>query len=105
MNEIKKEIARSYHCDSIDFQARFDHLWERELHKSGRVKTFTDLTMAFECTLKCHAILSHKSENPEEVYNAVRRCSHDISKLCAISNLENRDIYDSIFERLGNFSI
>jgi len=106
MNKIKDEISQSYFFDAIDFRNRFDHLWEKELHKTGRIKSFTDLLMAFECVLKCHAVLSHKSNNPEEVYKVVRRCNHDIAKLCALASfLKNSDIYKKVSEKLGQFSV
>ena len=81
MNKIKERIAENYLSDARDFISRFDYLWEREQHKTGRIKSFTDLLMAFECILKCHAVLSHTSNNPEKVYRSVRRCGHDISRL------------------------
>jgi hypothetical protein len=106
MDKIIKEIAQNYLNDARDFRARFDHLWERELHKSGRIKTFTDLLMSFECILKCHVALSHKSNNPEEVYWAIRRCGHDISKLCKQATfLEETKIYKTASRELSQFGV
>ena len=106
MNRIKKEIANNYRIDARDFRNRFDHLWEREPHKTGRIKSFTDLLMAFECVLKSHAVLSHKSNNPVEVYNVVRKCSHDISKLCDLASyLDDAEIYKYISSELSQFGV
>lgn len=106
MNGIKKEIAENYLMDARDFRDRFDHLWEKQLHKTGRIKSFTDLLMAFECALKSHAALSHKSNNPVEVYKSVRKCNHDLPSLCEISTfLENAEIYKIISIELSQFSI
>jgi hypothetical protein len=106
MSKIKEEIAQNYLSDARDFRARFDLLWEKELHKTGRIKSFTDLLMAFECALKCHAVLSHRSNNPEEVYLAVRKCGHDISRLCGLAAFfEDTEIYKAVSKELGQFGI
>ena len=106
MSTIINTIAQNYLSDARDFRSRFDHLWERELHKTGRIKSFIDLLMAFECILKCHAVLSHKSNNPVEVYLAVRRCNHDIAKLCNLASfLEDTVVYNSISKELNRFGV
>ena len=104
--KIIEVIAENYLSDARDFQYRFDKLWESELHKTGRIKSFVDLLMAFECILKCHAVLSHASNNPEEVYTSVRRCGHNIARLCEMPHfLKGNRIYQTVSEDLGKFSV
>lgn len=49
------------------------------MHKMGRVKSFVDLLMACECSLKSHALLSMPDKTPVEAYRAVRACGHNMN--------------------------
>lgn len=71
------------------------------MHKMGRVKSFVDLLMACECSLKSHALLSLPDKTPVEAYRAVRACGHNISKLVPLANyLQDRTPYDYLASQL-----
>lgn len=99
-------IASHYLNDARDFGERFDILWERQRHKTGRIKTFADLLMGTECALKCHVIIGRRGENIEDLYREVRRLSHDVAGLCVSATyLEDRSLYDDLSARLAPFSV
>lgn len=71
------------------------------MHKMGRVKSFVDLLMACECSLKSHALLSMSDKTPIEAYRAVRACGHNIGKLVPLANyLKDRAPYDYLAGQL-----
>lgn len=99
-------IAEHYWFDSKDFITRFDLTLTEDISKTGRIKRFVDLLMAGECALKCHIALGSKANDPNEVYRKLKRCGHDIKKLAALSNyLEDKSIYNSLSDKLGEFNI
>jgi hypothetical protein len=99
-------IASHYLSDARDFAERFDILWERQLHKTGRIKSFADLLMATECGLKCHVIIGRRDESIEDLYREVRRLSHEVAGLCASAKyLTDRSLYDELSARLAPFSV
>jgi hypothetical protein len=57
-------VADHYKSDARDFLDRFDILWEAQLHKTGRIKSFVDLLLSCECILKCHIVLGRTSDDP-----------------------------------------
>lgn len=103
---ILRTIAHHYTEDARDFVERFDLLWENQLHKTGRIKSFVDLLMACECVLKAHVMLGRSSDDPREVYKEIRKASHQIGPLAkAAVFLTDRSIYDELARRLDNFSV
>lgn len=99
-------VADHYERDARDFLERFNLLWEAQLHKTGRIKSFVDLLLACECILKCHVVLQHVSGDPKTVYKKVRSFRHDIAALAREAKyLEDRSCYQQIEERLGPFSV
>jgi len=103
---ILHSIAEHYLRDGEDFAARFDLLWEHQLHKTGRVKSFVDLLMACECTLKAHVAIGRANDDPSEVYRSIRRAGHQIAPLAAGAHfLKDRTVYDSLSSRLQEFSV
>lgn len=101
---ILHSIAEHYHRDGRDFCQRFDLLWEAQLHKTGRIKSFVDLLMGCECALKCHILLSNRDEDPKAVYRKLR--THNIEQLADCANyLEDRRRYEFLKDRLGPFSV
>lgn len=103
---ILYSIAEHYAQDARDFAERFDILWEKQLHKTGRIKSFVDLMMACECGLKAHVALGRVSEDPAEVYKMIRRASHRIEPLAqAATLLSDRSTYDELTSRLDSFSV
>ncbi len=103
---ILYSIAEHYAQDARDFAERFDILWEKQLHKTGRIKSFVDLMMACECGLKAHVALGRVNEDPTEVYKMIRRASHRIEPLAqAATFLSDRSTYDELTSRLDSFSV
>jgi len=103
---ILHSIAGHYHQDALDFLGRFDLLWEEQLHKTGRIKSFVDLLFACECTLKCHFVLQHVNDDARTTYKAVRKFGHDIEALAkATAYIPDHGRYAEIGKRLGPFSV
>ena len=103
---ILHSIAEHYHCDGRDFCERFDLLWEAQLHKTGRIKSFVDLLLGCECALKCHIILGHRNEDPKTVYLGLREQGHNIGRLANCANyLDDRSQYEFLKDRLDPFSV
>jgi hypothetical protein len=103
---ILHTLAQHYAFDASDFMERFDALWETLTNKTGRIKTFVDLLMAFECALKAHIALMGDTDQPEAAYRTIRSAGHRISTLAkAAKLLENRSLYDEIALRLDSFSV
>lgn len=99
-------IASHYEQDARDFLERFNLLWEAQLHKTGRIKSFVDLLLACECMLKCHIVLQQVQKDPKVVYKEVRSYRHDIQALAhAATYLQDRTCYVQIEERLSQFSV
>jgi hypothetical protein len=99
-------IADHYRRDARDFLERFNLLWEAQLHKTGRIKSFVDLLFACECVLKVHIILGRISDEPTAVYNDIRRLGHDVGALAdAADFLKDRVKYQFVKDRLGPFSV
>lgn len=99
-------LAEHYYLDALDFTNRFDFFWERELHKSSRIKSFVDLLMASECVLKAHCVLGLLNQPAEEVYAQIRRYGHKISTLADNAYfLQDRNQYELIHSYLGSFSV
>jgi hypothetical protein len=102
-SSVLHSVAEHFHRDASDFAARFDALWEHGslMHKMGRVKSFVDLLMACECSLKSHALLSMPEKTPFEAYRAVRACGHNIGKLAPLANyLKDRAPYEHLASQL-----
>lgn len=80
-------VAEHFHRDAVDFADRFDLLWESGnlMHKMGRTKSFVDLLMGCECSLKSHALLSMTDHSPSDAYRRVRSCGHNIEKLASLA--------------------
>lgn len=103
---ILSSIAEHYTRDACDFAARFDILWEHQLHKTARIKSFLDLQMACECALKAHVALGRLNDDPKEVYTLIRRSGHQIAALANLANLNvDRGTYDELAARLQDFSV
>lgn len=103
---ILHSIAEHYLRDGEDFSFRFDLLWEEALHKTGRIKSFVDLLMASECTLKAHIALGRLKDDPKEVYRTIRKAGHQIAPLAAAAHfLEDRASYEGLSSRLQDFSV
>jgi len=103
---VPRTLGEHYYADARDFASRFDRLWEMELHKSGRIKTFVDLLMGCECALKSHIFLGRENEDTKSVYRAVRKMGHDIGKLADYANyLSERSLYERVKDQLGTLSV
>ncbi len=103
---VPHSVAQHYHRDARDFAGRFDILWESQLHKTGRIKSFVDLVMGCECALKCHIFLGQIEQDPEITYKSIRRAGHkvdELSKLAAF--MHDRTIYDLFGTALAPFSV
>lgn len=99
-------LARHYKDDARDFLNRFNILWEAQLHKTGRIKSFVDLIFACECALKVHMILSRINDEPRAVYMDLRRLGHNISALADTARfLSDRSLYQFLKDRFGPLSV
>lgn len=99
-------IADHYKRDASDFLERFDILWEAQLHKTGRIKSFVELLLACECILKCHIVLQEIEGDPRTVYKKVRHIGHNIGALAKEAKyLKDETSYAEIESRLGPFSV
>lgn len=104
-SNLRTDIARHYFTDACDFLSRFDFLLE-DYSKTKRAKCFVDLLMGFECILKSHAFLSHRSNNMEEVYTEIRHAKHNLEKLSDLASyFPGRDLYEHTKRELGAFSV
>lgn len=101
---LRNDLACHFFTDATDFLDRFDILYE-EYSKTKRFKCFVDLLMGFECILKSHIFLSHKSESMEEVYRLVKKTGHNLSKLADLSSYLDGAIYNNVKEELGEYSV
>lgn len=103
---IQHSVADHYHRDARDFAARFDTLWENQLHKTGRIKSFVDLLMGCECALKCHVFLGRFDRDPGETYRLIRRAGHNAERLSELATfLQDRSLYDLVGPKLAPFSV
>ncbi|MCC4601920.1 hypothetical protein [Xanthomonas melonis] len=103
---IPHSVADHYQKDARDFAARFDVLWENQLHKTGRIKSFVDLVMGCECALKCHVFLGRLNQNPEETYQLIRRAGHNAERLSTLAAfLQDRSLYELVGSKLAPFSV
>lgn len=99
-------IAEHYLRDAQDFAARFDVLWENQMHKTGRIKSFVDLLMSCECAMKSHVALGRIADDPMVVYTTIRGLGHEIAQLAtAATYLADRTSYDELAGRLQEFSV
>lgn len=53
--------------------------------------------MGFECILKSHIVLSHKSSKMEEVYKEARKAGHDLSKLADLAHFLDGEIRNDYY--------
>ncbi|WP_158906779.1 hypothetical protein [Burkholderia sp. L27(2015)] len=105
---ILHEVGQLYAFDAQDFADRFDVTWERITTKTGRIKSFVDLLMGFECGLKAHIALAGErdGQEPKVTYRQIRASNHGISKLASTATLlPDRTLYDDIASRLDSFSV
>ena len=103
---IQYQLAQHYFTDARDFCNRFDILWEAELHKTGRVKSFVDLLMGCECILKSHIFLSRIEDDPTKCYSQIRSIGHNISALAnEADKIKESDSYKEISAQLEPFSV
>lgn len=103
---IPHSVADHYFKDARDFAARFDTLWEDQLHKTGRIKSFVDLFMGCECALKCHVFLGRLDVDPSETYRIVRRAGHNVDKLSSLAAfLQDKSLYEEVASKLAPFSV
>ena len=105
---VSKLAAQYYWIDARDFADRFDLLWEAQLHKTGRIKTFVDLFMGCECLLKCHIFLANEGCPSVEIYRKFRTKNkgHEIEHLAALATLfKDRSDIEFISIRLKQFSV
>ncbi|WLA12635.1 hypothetical protein MO327_01560 [Xanthomonas translucens] len=103
---IQHSVANHYHTDARDFAGRFNTLWEDELHKTRRIKSFVDLVMGCECALKSHVFLGRLDQDPDATYKLVRRAGHNAEQLSTIATfLQDRTLYDQVGSKLGPFSV
>lgn len=103
---IQSSVANYFSIDSRDFAKRFDILWENQLHKTGRIKSFVDLVMGCECALKCHVFLGRLNQDPDETYGLVRSAGHNVKKLSTMAAfLQDRELYDRVGSKLAPFSV
>jgi hypothetical protein len=101
---LRNDLAFHFFTDATDFLDRFDILYE-EYSKTKRFKCFVDLLMGFECILKSHIFLSHKSESMEEIYRLVKKTGHDLSKLADLSSYLDDATYKNVKDELGEYSV
>lgn len=101
---LRNDLASHFYTDASDFLERFDIFYE-EYSKTKRFKCFVDLLMGFECILKSHIFLSHKSSDMVEVYKEARGAGHDLNKLANIARFLNDDSYQVIKDELGEYSV
>lgn len=101
---LRNELACHFYTDAADFLERFDLLYE-EYSKTKRFKCFVDLLMGFECILKSHIFLSHKSSNMEEVYGCVRKAGHNLNKLADLASFSSKEVYQEIKDELSEYSV
>lgn len=103
---VQHSVADFYHRDARDFAARFDTLWEDQLRKTGRIKSFVDLVMGCECALKSHVFLSRLDQDPDKTYQLIRRAGHSSEKLSALATfLADRSLYERVATKLAPFSV
>lgn len=103
---IQHSVADHYYKDARDFAARFDTLWEDQLHKTGRIKSFVDLVMGCECALKCHVFLGRLDQDPDETYRLIRSAGHNAERLSALATfLQDRSLYELVGSKLAPFSV
>lgn len=103
---ISHSLANHYFEDARDFLSRFDKLWENELHKTGRIKSFLDLMMGCECILKSHIFIGRSNEDINDLYTKVRKKGHRIDLLSDYSNyLTDKTIYRKLKTELCDFSV
>lgn len=103
---IQHAVADHYYKDASDFAARFDTLWEDQLHKTGRIKSFVDLVMGCECALKCHVFLGRLNQDPVETYGMIRSAGHNAEQLSKLATfLQDRSLYELVGSRLAPFSV
>ena len=103
---VQHSVAGFYYRDARDFAARFDTLWEDQLHKTGRIKSFVDLVMGCECALKSHVFLSRLDQDPDKTYKQIRRAGHSTKKLSALASfLADRSLYENVGAKLAPFSV
>ncbi|MDR3711959.1 MAG: hypothetical protein P4L51_04025 [Puia sp.] len=81
---VKRTVAVSFWKDSNDLLWRAT-IFSRQIGHdtlSTKAKTYVDLIMAIECSLKSLIMsLSLKDETPESAYLVARRCSHNLDRL------------------------
>jgi len=103
---VQHSVADFYHKDARDFASRFDTLWEDQLHKTGRIKSFVDLVMGCECALKSHVFLSNLDRDPDETYRQIRRAGHSSKQLSELAAfLPDRSLYKRVGSKLAPFSV
>ncbi|MBA4077341.1 MAG: hypothetical protein C0508_20090 [Cyanobacteria bacterium PR.023] len=103
---IQHAVADHYYKDARDFAARFDILWEDQLHKTGRIKSFVDLIMGCECALKCHVFLGSLNQDLDETYEMIRRAGHNVEKLSELATfLQDKSLYELVGSKLAPFSV
>src|SRR5450759_1273553 len=81
---VKRTIAVSFWKDSNDLLWRGNIFRQQIGHDtlSTKAKTYVDIIMAVECSLKSMIIsLSLKNETPENAYLTARSCSHHLDRL------------------------
>lgn len=81
---VKRTIAVSFWKDCNDLLWRANIFRARIGHDtlSTKAKTYVDIIMAMECSLKSMIVsLSHETETPESAYLVARGCSHHLDRL------------------------
>jgi hypothetical protein len=105
-DSVSHSLAEHYLTDARDFAARFDHLWETETHKTGRIKTFVDLLMGCECALKAHIFLGRLNDDSKVVYKSLKTASHRIGTLADQATfLADRQEYDFLKNEMDSLSV
>jgi hypothetical protein len=83
---VKRTVSASFWKDSNDLLWRAN-IFQRQIGHdtlSTKAKTYVDIVMAIECSLKSLIVsLSRESETPEEAYLVARSCSHHLDRLYA----------------------
>ena len=91
---VKRTVAVSFWKDSNDLLWRAT-IFSREIGHdtlSTKAKTYVDLIMAIECSLKSLIIsLSLKDETPEAAYLVARSCSHNLDKLYQVVKIRAKN--------------
>ena len=101
-----RSLAQLYYLDARDYAERFDEMWERQTHKSGRIKSFIDLLMGCECALKSHVVLSLPDSELRSVYRKVRELGHGVGELASAASLmADRRTYDALAESCSTFKV